>query len=345
MKVRGLMLASLLAIGMVSAQSNVKLIGVGASSAKGVVETFIKNAGIEGLAIDYQSAGTADSKKRLLEDNADFAVLETPLSNEEQARIGRSVHIPVAVWSLHMTYNLPTVKEQIRLSRRNLAQIFLGKITRWNAPALKADNPTINLPDLPIVLLLRPTTTPSSSGAVLTDYLSKISNEWVQIMGRGANALPKWPHGTIISTTITRQFKDTVGGLAYFDVTSVKTNKFQTALLENASGKWLDGLNAGTISEAAADKPLPGDTRTYITDGGGNAYPLVGFTWVVFRRDLATGNRTRAQADTLLNLVWWMVHEGQNHNERVGYGKIPALAQVRGASLLGSVTYNKQLLR
>jgi phosphate transport system substrate-binding protein len=325
-------------------QTSTKLVGVGAASIKFMVEGPSKN--IADLAIDYKTAGTSESKKRLLEDSLDFVVLETPLSNEElKTANNKFVHIPLAVWSLHLTYNLPTVKQQIRISRKNFANIFLGKILRWNDPELVADNKEIALPNLPIILLLRPSTGPSASGAVVTDYLSKISSEWSEQVGRGANLQPKWPHGTLITAPITRQFKDTVGALAYFDITSVRTNKFQTPLLENASGKYLDGQNPDSVTEAAADKPLPGDTRTYITNAGGNAYPLVGITWMVFRKDLATNSRTRAAADALVKLAWWMTHEGQALNETVGYGKIPTLAEIRAESILKQITYSNQVIR
>ncbi len=327
-------------------QTSIKLIGVGPSSFNSIIEGFAKKAGIEGLTTEYQNAFTAESKKYVLEDSVDFSILEAPLTNEEfKTTNDKIIHVPVAVWSLHITYNLPTVKEQIQLSRKNIAAIFLGKIIRWNDPELQADNIKINLPDLPIILLLRPTTVPSANGAVMTDYLSKISTQWVQDVGRGANLQPKWPHGTLVTSNIGRQFRATVGALAYFDNISVRTNKYQVAQIENSSGKWLDGLNPKSVTEAAADKPLPGDTRTYLTNSGGNAYPLVGFTWIVFRKELGTKSRSRAAAAALVNYVWWMTHEGQALNEAAGYGKIPTLAEIRAESILNQITYRNQIIR
>jgi phosphate transport system substrate-binding protein len=335
-----------LSASLVAAQQQVKLIGVGSNSFKPVVEQHIKNMNVTGLSVEYIGGTTGESKKRLLEGAGDFAVLEVPFTNEELKAAQRSiVHVPIALSATVMAYNLPDLKPRLRLSRKALGDIFLGKITRWNDARLAQDNPGANLPDLPITLMLRTSSSPSSTIANLTDYLAKISSEWAQKVSRTWTFTPKWPAGNVTPTGISKLFTETPGALTYYDVNAALTNKFNFALLENASGKYIDAAERKAVTEAAADKPFPADARTFVTDAGGNAYPLVGMAWIAFPKELKSSTRSLEQSQRLLDLVAWSIHDGQALNEATGFGRIPQLAILRGDAILKSVTYDSVPLR
>jgi phosphate transport system substrate-binding protein len=335
-----------LSASLVAAQQQVKLVGVGSNSFKAVFEQHVKNMKIEGLNVEYIGGTTPESKKRLLEGAGDFAVLEVPYTNEELKAADRSiVHVPIALSGIVFAYNLPDLKARLKLSRKALADIFLGKITRWNDPKLLQDNSGANLPDLPITLMLRTSSSPSSSIANLTDYLSKISSEWSQKVSRSWTFTPKWPVGNVTPTGISKLFMDTPGALTFYEVNAAIASKFNFALLENASGRYIDAANRRAISEAAADKPFPADTRTFVNDAGGNAYPLVAMAWVAFPKELKTETRSLEQSQRLVDLVTWLIHDGQELNEATGFGRIPQLAVLRGDAILKSVTYDNVTLR
>ncbi|NJK45236.1 MAG: hypothetical protein HC933_14015 [Pleurocapsa sp. SU_196_0] len=318
-----------LSASLVAAQQQVKLVGVGANSYKALLEQHVKNMKVENLSIEYVGGTTADSKKKLLEGTGDFAVLEVPFTNEELKAAARPIaHVPIALSGIVFAYNLPDLNARVKLSRKALSEIFLGKITRWNDPKLVQDNAGTNLPDLPITLMLRTSSTPSSTIANLTDYLSKISSEWTQKVGRGWTFTPKWPVGNVTPTGISKLFTETPGALTYYEVNAALTNKFNFALLENASGRYIDAANRRAITEAAADKPFPADTRTFVTDAGGNAYPLVTMAWVAFPKEL--------KSERLQRLVERQKHWAQLKNSQLVGREIEVL--MRGPAYEPSFT-------
>jgi phosphate transport system substrate-binding protein len=330
-------------LSLAAAQTESKIVGYGSSSYKTILEV---NAKALGLPLEFTTGGTPTAKAKIIEDGLDFAVVEMPFTNEELKSANRPlVHIPFALYATVFAYNLPETKAQVRFSRANLAAIFLGKITRWDDPALLATNPDANLPNLPITLMLRTGSGPSSTIATVTDYLSKISFEWSSLVGAGPLFTPKWRAGNVTPTAIAKPFRETPGALTFYELNAALTNKFSIALLENASGKYVDANNRTAVSDAAADKPFPADTRTLVSDAGGNAYPLVSLSWIVIPKELNTKNRTPEQAQKLVEMLWRLINEGQNANEAAGYGRIPTLAVIRGQSLLRGVTFGGVRLR
>lgn len=229
-----------------------------------------------------------------------------------------------------MTYNAPI--SGLRLNPVTLAGIFLGKLQRWNDPALAAINPGVKLPDSAIAVVHR--SDGSGTTSIFTDYLAKVSPEWKSEVGAGKSV--RWPTGLGAKGNegVTGIVKQTPGAVGYVELAYATQNKLPMAELQNHDGVYVKATMDGT-SVAAAGVEMPADYRVSITDAAGKAaYPMASFTYLLIPKDLKDGAKGRA----LLDFLWWAVHDGQKYAAPLDYAPLPAAVVAKVSATIKTFT-------
>jgi len=230
------------------------------------------------------------------------------------------LHFPSVMGAVVVMHNLPELKNQsIRLTGPTVVDIYLGKITKWSAPAIGQLNPGIKLPDEAIQVVHR--SDGSGTTYIFSDYLSKVSADWAKQVGRGT-AL-KWPVGLggKGSEGVTGLVQQTPGAIGYVELTYALTNHIPVATLQNHDGNWtaptLDGV---TAAAAGAASNMPEDFRVSITDAAGaNAYPLSSFTYLLVYRQQAN----HAKGKAIVSFIKWALTDGQKDAMLLNYAPLP----------------------
>jgi|YNPMSStandDraft_1061717.scaffolds.fasta_scaffold00122_38 phosphate transport system substrate-binding protein len=290
--------------------------------------------------VNYQGIGSGGGIKQLLAKTVDFAGSDAPLNEDEKKQAGAEVlHIPVAMGAIVMAYNLPG-NPKLVLDGDTIAQIYLGKITKWNDPAIAALNPGVQLPDLNIVVVRRS----DSSGTTynFTLYLTKVSEEWAKEVG--TSKAPKWPVGIggKGNPGVAAYVKQVPGSIGYVELAYAKQNGLAYARLKNASGVVVD---ADIKSMNAAIQTVPADGIVDVVDSKAkDAYPIAATTWILLYKDLSY-LKDKARAKAIVETIWWMVHDGQKINPTLDYGPISAQAIKVAENLLNSVVFNGKKVR
>lgn len=241
---------------------------------------------------------------------------------------------PVAV-----IYNVPGISGgQLKLSGLLLADIYLKKITRWNDPKITALNPELQLPDTDIAVVHR--SDGSGTTYIFTNYLSKVSSEWSTRVGN-ATAV-NWPVGIggQGNAGVAGQVQQLPNSIGYVELAYAVQNKLAWAKLQNVSGTYMEPSLA-SASKAAEGVALPDDMKIMMTNSSNpDAYPIVGFTWI-----LVYVNQTdKAIGTTLVKMLWWAIHDGQQYNEALSYPRLPAAAVTKAENEILSIKYQGQPL-
>ena len=285
------------------------------------------------IQINYQSIGSGGGIKQITERTVDFGASDAPLSDEQLQKAAGLQHIPTVMGAVVIVWNLPEVKE-LRILPQTLADIYLGKITRWNDPALAKENPHARLPDKAITVAHR--SDGSGTTNIFTDYLSKVSPEWKAGPGKGTSV--NWPVGLggKGNEGVTGVVKQSEGSIGYVELAYATQNKLPTAELKNHDGHWVKATLEG-VSAAAAKMTIPEDYRVSITDQpGANAYPIAAFTYLLVYRD----QQDSAKGDALLKFIWWAEHEGQKDAAGLDYAPLPASVVQKVEQTLKGMTVN-----
>jgi phosphate transport system substrate-binding protein len=267
------------------------------------------------IRFNYQSIGSGGGIQQFTAGTVDFGASDAPLSDEQIAKAPDVVHIPTVMGAVVVTYNTPIAS--LRLTPQLLADIYLGKITKWNDPALARVNPGVSLPDAAIAVAHR--SDGSGTTYVFTNYLSKVSPEWKQKAGNSTSV--KWPVGLggKGNEGVTGLVKQTPGAIGYVELAYANQNKLPLAELQNKEGVFLKPSLAST-SEAAAGVEMPADYRVSITDASGkSAWPIASFTYLLVHKDM----KNRPKGEALVKFLWWATHEGQAYAEALDYAPLP----------------------
>jgi phosphate transport system substrate-binding protein len=287
-----------------------------------------------GVEINYQSIGSGGGIQQLKNGVVDFGASDAALDDEQLKGMPSLVQVPESAGPVCITYNLPELKEPLRLSGPTLAGIFLGKIKTWQDPAIKNDNPNVKLPDHPIIVAHR--SDGSGTTNIFTTYLAKISPEWAKV-GKGISV--KWPSGVggKGSEGVTGVVKQTPGGIGYVELTYAKENNLPVASVRNQAGSWVEPSVGGTTAaiNAFADQ-LAQDVRIPIVDppaSAKDAYPIAGLTYLLIPKQ----PKDASKAQTIKEFVEYIVTQGQDQAENLFYAKLPARLQQRDQSLLSQV--------
>ena len=283
-----------------------------------------------GIQFNYQSIGSGGGIQQVTNKTVDFGASDAPMKDEQIAKAPGTVHIPTVMGAVVVTYNAPIAG--LRLTPETLAGIYLGKITKWNDPALATVNPGVALPDTTIAVAHR--SDGSGTTAIFTDYLAKVSPAWKAEVG--ASTSVKWPVGLggKGNEGVTGLVKQTPGAIGYVELAYAKQNGLPMAELKNRAGKFVKPTMEGT-SIAAAGVTMPDDFRVSITDAAGDAaYPMASFTYLLVPQD----QQDVAKGKALLQFMWWAVHEGQRFAEPLDYAPLPKAVVEKVEARLKSLT-------
>jgi len=274
------------------------------------------------VRFNYQSIGSGGGINQFTAGTVDFGATDAPMNADQLAKAPDAIHVPMVLGAVVITYNAPI--QGLRLTQANVADIFLGKIKRWNDPAIAAANPSLKLPDAPITVARR--SDGSGTTYVFTDYLSKISPEWKEKVGTGTSV--SWPVGLggKGNEGVTGLVKQTPGAIGYVELVYANQNKLAKAFLQNRDGNFVAPTLEAT-SAAAAGVAIPEDYRVSLTNAAGkDAWPIAAFTWILVHKDA----KDPVKGEALANFLWWATHEGQATAASLEYAPLakPVVAMV-----------------
>ena len=282
------------------------------------------------IRFNYQSIGSGGGIQQVTAGTVDFGASDAPLTDEELAKIPDVVHVPTVLGAVVVTYAAPV--EGLRLTPEALAGVFLGKITKWNDPAIAAANPGKKLPGDDIAVVHR--SDGSGTTNIFTDYLSKVSPEWKEKVGAAKSV--KWPVGLGAKGNegVTGLVKQTPGSIGYVELAYAKQNKLPMASIRNRAGAFVTPTLEST-SHAAAGVQMPADYRVSITDAEGkDAYPIASFTYLLVHRDLADP----AKGQAIVHFLWWAEHDGQRYAAPLDYAPLPSAVVAKVEKTIQSIT-------
>lgn len=273
-----------------------------------------------GVQVNYNSVGSGAGIRQLLEKTVHFGASDAPMSDQELQDAGAPVlHIPVTLGAVAVVYNVPGAPDGLRIDPGTLADMFLGRVGRWNDPRIAALNPGARLPDLAMAPAYR--TDGSGTTFIFTDYLSAVSGDFNSAVGRGKSV--KWPVGLGAKGNegVTAQVQNTPGGIGYVELAYATQNEMSTVALQNQAGEFVQPSPAGVSAAASGSlEMMPADFRVSIVNAPGHeSYPISGFTWALVYRD----HPNTLLGRNLANLMWWVVHDGQQYAARLHYAPLP----------------------
>ncbi len=293
---------------------------------------------VTGLKINYQSIGSGGGILQLTNKTVDFGDSDAPLTEEQAQKMGVPVlHIPMCSGAVVISYNLPGVKDTLKLTPDVIADIFLGKITKWNDAKIAAINSGVKLPATAIVVAHR--SDGSGTTNIFTDYLSKVSDEWKSKVGKGTSV--NWPAGLggKGNEGVSGLIKQTPGGIGYIELAYAIQNNMAFAKIKNKSGNFITPNIAST--SAAGNVQLPADSKIFLgnTDAA-DGYPISGFTWALIYQEQSYNNRAEDRAKNLVKLLWWNIHDGQQYCQDLHYAPLSPAAVTVAENILKSATFN-----
>ena len=289
------------------------------------------------VKVNYQSIGSGGGIRQLQELTVDFGASDGIMDEKQkgEAKNGGVLHIPTVAGAEAIVYNLPGIQRaQLKLTPEVLADIYLKKIKNWNDDRIKAINPGLNLPKTDIAVVHR--SDGSGTTFIFTNYLSQVSQEWKDKVGSATSV--NWPGdvGGQGNEGVAGQVKQLPGTIGYVELAYAKQNKMAWAQLKNKAGTYLEpSLESAAL---AADQPnLPDNMEVMVTDSANSkAYPITGFTWLLVYET----QKDEAKADAVANLVWWMIHEGQQFALPLEYAPLKGAALKKAEALVKKIKVN-----
>ncbi|WP_293174085.1 phosphate ABC transporter substrate-binding protein PstS [Oceanithermus sp.] len=304
---------------------------------------------LTGVRVNYQSIGSGGGIRQLFAQTVHFGASDAPLTDEKIAEFEQKfgtqvIHVPTALGAVVPSYNLPGVTQPLNFSGPVLADIFLGKIKKWNDPALAELNPGVRLPALPITVVHR--SDGSGTTYIWTEYLAKVSPEWKERVGAGKSVA--WPTGLggKGNEGVAGLVRQVPGAIGYTELVYAVQNKIPYGAVQNRSGKFVLA-DLASVRAAAALEDFPADTRVSLTDTPApDGYPIASFTWILVFRDLDKDKavKSRAEAEALARLLDWILHDGQQYNEALHYAALPEVAVKASEANLATLRYRGEPL-
>ncbi len=272
------------------------------------------------VQINYQSIGSGGGIRQLLDKTVDFGASDGPMTDEQLQQAGfKILHFPTVLGAAVPSYNIPGVTGELKFTPEALAGMFLGKVTKWNDPAIAGSNPGVKLPADDIVVIHR--SDGSGTTYIWTDYLSKVSADWQGKVGK--NTSVNWPVGLggKGNEGVAGLLKQTPDSIGYVELIYAIQNNLPYGTVKNSSGEFIKASLAGVSAAAAgAAKSMPEDFRVSITNSPGkDAYPISSFTWLLIPAQIQDPAKKAAIKDFLT----WMLMSGQQFCEPLAYAKLP----------------------
>ncbi len=308
--------------GTTSAQS-VDLTGAGATFPYPIYSKWFSDyAQNTGVKINYQSIGSGGGIRQLSEQTVDFGASDGPMSDQElaDAKGGPVLHFPTVMGAVVVTYNVPGINRPLNLSGDAIADIFQGKITRWNDARIVAQNRGVPLPNSDILVVHR--SDGSGTTYIFTDYLNAVSPSWSRSLGKGKDI--KWPVGLggKGNEGVAGQVSQTPGSIGYVELAYAKQNRLPYANVRNADGHFV-APSIASVTAAAASMKLPKNTDyriSIVNAPGKDSYPISSMTWMLVYQN----QPDRAKGTKLVNFLRWAYKNGEKSASTLDYAPLPA---------------------
>ena len=321
---------------------SVALTGAGATFPYPIYSKWFDTYGRENpVRITYGSIGSGGGIRQVTEGTVDFGASDAPMNEEELSKAPGMLHIPTVLGAVTVAYNLPDVRQPVRLSGDVLADIFAGRITRWNDPRIGGLNPGVSLPARDILVVYR--TDGSGTTYVFTDYLSAVSPAWKQQVGVGKSV--KWPTGLGAKGNegVAGQVRQTPGAVGYVELAYARSTGLQTASVQNRAGQFVQpSVEATTAAaEGLAQQLGPqSDFRVSIVDpAGAAAYPIASWTYLLVPPQMGDCAKARALTDVVR---WGLGPQGDRQAAELHYAPLPADIERQVLARLGTLTCGPQ---
>lgn len=284
---------------------------------------FSEYANKTGVRINYQSIGSGGGIRQISEQTVDFGASDGPMTDDEMKRAkgGALLHIPTVLGADAVAYNLPGVASGLKLSPDVLADIFLGKITKWNDPGIAGLNAGVKLPATDLLVVHR--SDGSGTTYVFTDYLTSVSPAWKAGPGRGKEV--RWPVGLGAKGNegVAGQIKQTPGSIGYVELAYANQNNLSVAAIRNSNGEFvLPSVESVTAAAAGAAQQLPANTDyriSIVNSPGKGGYPISSFTWILAYQQQKDSVKARKLADFLD----WALTDGERFASALDYAPLP----------------------
>jgi phosphate transport system substrate-binding protein len=273
------------------------------------------------VQINYQSIGSGGGIRQLTAQTVFFGATDGPMTSDQiLAAPSLILHFPTVLGGVVPIYNIPGVSAEVRFPGRVLADIFMGKITRWNDPAIRAANPGVNLPNDEITVVHR--SDGSGTSYIFCDFLSKVSPDWRKTVGVATSV--NWPAGVGAKGNegVAGLVKQSPASIGYVELIYALQNKISYGPVQNQAGEYVRASTETVTNAAAAagGKAMPADFRVSITNAPGkNVYPISSFTWLLFYEH----PKDKATAKTMVDFLRWALTDGQKFAPELGYAPLP----------------------
>jgi phosphate transport system substrate-binding protein len=316
------LVAGTIAIGTGLAAQTVQINGAGATFPNPIYSKWFSeyNKLHPNVQINYQPLGSGAGIRQLTSRTVFFGATDGPMTDDQlQSAPGKILHFPTVLGAVVPIYSIPGVTQELKFTGAVLADIFLGKITKWNDPAIAKLNGGVNLPGTDIVVVHR--SEGSGTTYIWVDFLSKISPEFRKAVGVAASV--KWPTGIggKGNEGVAGSVTQTPGAIGYVELIYALQNKIAYGTVQNSSGAFVRAsVESVTSAAAAAVSAMPPDFRVSITNPpGADAYPISSFTWLLFYENPAD----KAQSKTMMEFLKWALTDGQKFARDLGYAPLP----------------------
>jgi len=270
------------------------------------------------VEINYQSIGSGGGIRQLQAGTVDFGASDMPVNDEQLKQFkAKILQLPTVLGAVVPGYNIPGVSSDVKFTPDVLADIYLGKISKWNDPRIAKVNPGVKFPDQTITVVHR--SDGSGTTFVFTDYLSKVSPDWKGEVG--ANTSVKWPLGMggKGNEGVAGYIRQLPGSIGYVELIYALQNKIPYGEVQNSSKNFIKA-NLQTVTAAASGVNMPPDFRVSITNSSGkDAYPISSFTWLL----IPTSPADKTKGDVLKKFLGWMLDNGQGMVEALSYAPLP----------------------
>jgi len=312
-----------LAVAVPAAAQNLQIDGAGATFPNPIYSKWFSeyNKLHPNVQINYQSIGSGGGIRQLTNQTVFFGATDGPMTNDQiQAAGARILHLPTVLGGVVPVYNVPGVGADLRFSGALLADIFLGKVTKWNDPAIAKENPGVSLSASDVTVVHR--ADGSGTSYIFCDFLAKSSPEWKQKVGVATSV--NWPTGVggKGNEGVAGLVKQTPGSIGYVELIYALQNKISFGAVKNSAGEYVKAsLDSVTAAAAATEGKMPPDFRVSITNAPGkNAYPIASFTWLLFYES----PKDRAKAKAMVDFMRWALSDGQKYAPELGCAPLPA---------------------
>lgn len=281
------------------------------------------------VQINYQPIGSGGGIRQLTAGTVDFGASDMPMTDKQlQEAKTKVLNIPTVLGAVVPAYNIPGVSGEVKFTPEALAEIFLGRITKWNDKAITSANPGVNFPDKAIIVVHR--TDGSGTTFIWTDYLSKVSPDWKSQVGSDTSV--KWPIGMggPHNEGVAGLIRQLSGSIGYVELIYAVQNNITYGSVRNSSGAFVKATLDGVTAAAASAPKMPADFRVSITNAPGkDAYPISSFTWLL----IPAQSKDAAKGKILSDFLNWMVTDGQKMTSALSYAPLPdsVVAKVKEA--------------